>query len=121
LLDSTINTTGAKIAILEISLNTRDFSFVKVAYVRSRKSVVGIATGYRLYDRGVGESGFESGWVKNFLFTSSRPALGSTQPPIQWVPGVKRQEREADHSPPASAEVKKTWIHSSTPTYVFMA
>jgi hypothetical protein len=37
-----------------------------------------------------------SGRVKNFLFsTSSRQALGSTQPPIQWVlgalfPGVKR-------------------------------
>jgi hypothetical protein len=35
-----------------------------------------------------------------------------TQPPIQWVPGalspgVKRPGREVDHSPPASAEVKK--------------
>jgi hypothetical protein len=29
------------------------------------------------------------GRVKNFLFSkSSRPALGSTQPPIQWVPGA---------------------------------
>jgi hypothetical protein len=29
------------------------------------------------------------GRVKNFLFsTSSRPALGSTQLPIQWVPGA---------------------------------
>jgi hypothetical protein len=28
------------------------------------------------------------GRVKNFLFsTSSTPAPGSTQPPIQWVPG----------------------------------
>jgi hypothetical protein len=50
---------------------------------------------------------------KNFLFSkSSRPALGFTQPPIQWVlgdlsPGVKRPGREADHSPPTSAEVKK--------------
>jgi hypothetical protein len=45
----------------------------------------------------------------NFLFTtSSRLALGSTQPSIQWVPGVlspgvKRPVREADHSPPTSA------------------
>jgi hypothetical protein len=49
----------------------------------------------------------------NFLFsTSSRPALGSTQRPFQWVPGalspvVKRPEGEADHLPPASSEVKK--------------
>jgi hypothetical protein len=36
------------------------------------------------------------------------------QSPIQWVPralslGEKRLEREADHSPPASAEVKE-WV-----------
>jgi hypothetical protein len=35
-----------------------------------------------------------------------------TQPPIQWVPGtlslgVKQMWREADHSPPPSAEVKE--------------
>jgi hypothetical protein len=28
---------------------------------------------------------------------------------------------EADHSTPASAEVKKTWIYTSTPPYAFMA
>jgi hypothetical protein len=65
------------------------------------------------------------GRVKNFLFsTSSRPALGPTQPPIQWVPGalspgVKRQGREADHSPPPSSEVKKMWMYTSTPPYAF--
>jgi hypothetical protein len=47
---------------------------------------------------------------------SSRPALGPTQPPIQWVqgalsPGVKRQGHEADHSPPTSAKVKKMCIY----------
>jgi hypothetical protein len=63
------------------------------------------------------------GRFKNFLFsTSSRSALGPTQPPIQWVPralfpGIKRLGREADHSPPASAEVKKMWIYTSTPPY----
>jgi hypothetical protein len=36
-------------------------------------------------------------------------------------PGVKRQGREADHSPLNSAEVKKMWIYTSTPLYVFTA
>jgi hypothetical protein len=34
---------------------------------------------------------------------------------------VKQQGCEADHSPPASAEVRKTWIYTSTPPYAFMA
>jgi hypothetical protein len=61
------------------------------------------------------------GGVENFHSSmSSRPALGSTQPPIQWVPlalcpGVKRPRREANHSPPTSAEVKKTLVYTSTP------
>jgi hypothetical protein len=48
-----------------------------------------------------------------FLFdTMSRQALGPAQPPIKWVPGalslgVKWLRREADHSPPSSAEVKE--------------
>jgi hypothetical protein len=58
-------------------------------------------------------------------FLSSPPVLGPTQPPIQWVPGalsagVKWPGREADHSPPKSAEVKNTWIYTSTPPYIFM-
>jgi hypothetical protein len=61
------------------------------------------------------------------LFTTlSRTALGPTQPPIQWVPGalslgVKRPGREADHSPPFSAEVKNEWSYTSTPQYVLTA
>jgi hypothetical protein len=44
-----------------------------------------------------------SGRVKNVHFSiSSRTAMEFTQPPIQWVagtvsPGVKWQQREADH------------------------
>jgi hypothetical protein len=62
-----------------------------------------------------------------FLYsTASMPDLGPTQPPIQWVPGalssgVKQPGREADHSTPTSANVKNTWIYTSTPPYVFMA
>jgi hypothetical protein len=60
-----------------------------------------------------------------FLFiTTSRPALGPTQP-VQWVPGalslgVKRPGRE-DHSPPSSAEVKNARSYTFTPQYTFMA
>jgi hypothetical protein len=56
-----------------------------------------------------------------FLFTAvSRTALGPTQPPIQWVPGVltlgvKQPRCEAEHSPPSSAEVKNAWSYTSTP------
>jgi hypothetical protein len=35
--------------------------------------------------------------------------------------GVKRPGREADHSPPSSAEVKNAWSYTSTPQYVFMS
>jgi hypothetical protein len=35
--------------------------------------------------------------------------------------GVKRPGSEADQSTPASAEVKKKWIYTSTPPYAFMA
>jgi hypothetical protein len=67
------------------------------------------------------------GKVKNVHFSISyRPVLGATQPPIQKVPKalspvIKQPWREADHSPRTSAEIKKTWIYTSTPPYVFMA
>jgi hypothetical protein len=45
-----------------------------------------------------------------------KPALGSTQPPNQWIPGalspgVKLVRREAYHSPPSGAEFKKAWSY----------
>jgi hypothetical protein len=81
--------------------------------IKSHDSSAGIALGYRLDNRG-SRVQFPAG-AGIFLFTTmSRMALGPTQPPIQWVPGalslgVKRLEREADHSPPSSAKVKE-WV-----------
>jgi hypothetical protein len=45
-----------------------------------------------------------------FLFVSlCRPALGPNQPPIEMGTGIKRPEREADHSHPCIAEIKNAW------------
>jgi hypothetical protein len=80
----------------------------------SPDSSVGIATSYALD----GQSSIPVRG-KIFLFsTPSGPAVVSTQPPSQWVPGpiflgVKRPGFEADHSPPSSAEVNSpTCLHT---------
>jgi len=46
---------------------------------------------------------------------ASRPALGLTQPSIKRIRGGSCLQREADHSPPYSAEVKNAWSYTSTP------
>jgi hypothetical protein len=66
-------------------------------------SSVGMATGY-----GLDGPGIESRWGRDFPHLP-RPALGPTQPPVKWVPGLsrgrKRPVHDADPSPPSSAEV----------------
>jgi hypothetical protein len=107
--------------IYRISPNSRrvPFFFFKDPFLeKSRDRAVGMDTGYRLYDRRFAVLVP----VRSRIFsTSSRPALGPTQPHIQWVWVVKRPGREADHSPPASVEMKRTWIYTSDSPYVFMA
>jgi len=50
-----------------------------------------------------------------FLFTTvSRKALGPAQPGVLSLE-VKRLGREADHSPPSSAEGKNAWSYTTDP------
>jgi hypothetical protein len=91
----------------------------------SRDSSVGIALGYGLDDRG-SKVRFPAG-AGNFSL-HHHVQNGSGAHPDSYSMGtrgfslgVKRPGREADHSPPSSAEVKYAWSYTSTPQYVFMA
>jgi len=78
--------------------------------------------GYGLDDRGsIPDRG------RNFFLfvTAFRPALGSTQPPVQLdtaalSPGVKRPACETDNASPSSTEVKNAWSCTSTPQCAFV-
>jgi hypothetical protein len=93
----------------ELMLNYRFNLFPWI--VRSRVSSGSIVSDYDLDDRAIGIRSPRG--QRTFLLSSvSRPALGPTQPPVQWVPvvlspGVQaRPGRDADHSPLSSAEVE---------------
>jgi hypothetical protein len=91
----------------------------------SSGSVVGIATDYGLNNCEVGVPVP----VGTRIFTSpyhpdrlwGPPEFLSNAYRGAPFPGVKRHGREADNSPPTSAEVKKNWIDTSTPSYAFIA
>jgi hypothetical protein len=85
-----------------------------VQFISGLGSVVSIATGY-----GLDSLRIESQWGQDFL-QLSRPALGPTQPPVQWVPGKERPGHDTDPSLPFSAighERVELYLYSSYGPY----
>jgi len=74
-------------------------------------SSVGIVTDYGLDGPGSNPGGDE-------IFSPSVSAMGLTQLPVKWVPGLSwgkvRPERAVDHSPPSSATVMGEYSYTST-------
>jgi hypothetical protein len=102
------------------------YLLIYIYYLLCQDSPVGIATGYGLDDPGGGGSSSPVRVKKVSLLHIVQ--TGSGVHPTSYkmgtggsFQGVKRQEHEADHSSPTSAEVKKMWIYTPTPPYVFMA
>jgi hypothetical protein len=99
---------------------TRVISHFDNLHFGNRDSAVGIPTSYGMDDWGV----------------RLRVPIGSTilspprRPDRPWSPPsllfnrhwglLRRPGREADHLLPTSAEMKKTWIYTFTPSYIFL-
>jgi hypothetical protein len=94
-----------------------------ISVIESRYSVVSLATG----------CGLDYRWVGIRVPVELRIFSSPRRPDRLWgypasypmgtggsFPGIKAAGREADHSPPTSAEDKKMWIFTSTPPYAFM-
>jgi hypothetical protein len=80
-------------------------------FIKSRDSSVGIALGYGMDDRGsrVRFSAGAGNFSLHHRIKNDSGALPTSYPRgTRWFSlGVKRAGREADHSPPSSAEVKE--------------
>jgi hypothetical protein len=115
-----------KCNVLSLSGYIEDIHCIRIYFVLleywSQDSPVSILTGYTLNGQGIWVP-FQAG-ARDLVPTASRLALGSTQPPIQWVlwvfpPGAMQPGCEADHPHSPSAEVKNRCLPLHSP-YVFM-
>jgi hypothetical protein len=105
--------------ILNFIMRQFTLPYYCVLLYMSRDGSVGIALGYWLDDRG-SKVPFLAGAGNFSLHHRVQNGSGA-----QWLPGalslgINVPGREADHSPPSSAEVKNEWSYTSTPQHSFM-
>jgi hypothetical protein len=82
--------------------------------VQSRSSAVGIATVNGMDDRGIRVPFPVESRIFTFPYRPDRlwgaPNFPSSGNLDAFAGGQRQQQREADHSPPTSAEVPKAWV-----------
>jgi hypothetical protein len=101
-----------------------DCTFRSYRREKIRDSVVGIATGYVLDERGVEVRVPVRSRISLLRAVQAVSGVHPASYPMVTegsFPGVERPDCEADHSTPASAQVKKVWMYTSTPPHAFMA
>jgi hypothetical protein len=114
---------GCSVGIFRLRTKAKEFVFVYFNRLGAKvaQSVERLATGLTTEGQNLN---IDKG--KIFVLSAlSRPILGTTKPPKQWAPsatsgGVKRQERETNHSPPTTTEIKNACTYTSAYTYAFM-
>jgi len=80
--------------------------------MEGQDSVGGTATRY-----GLDGPGITSRWRRDFS-APSRPTLGPTQPPIQWVPGFFQVVKRSTTHPHLAPKLRKQYSYISTPRTV---
>jgi hypothetical protein len=101
------------VAIAKPSNPTRQHNHISSHSTHSSAILILYSEPFLPYGDGLrgGRPGFDSRHGMILISsTASRPAMGPTKPPIQWLlgpisPGTKRPRREADHSPSSTAAV----------------
>jgi hypothetical protein len=102
--------------IAGILLEVTEVTYLLCHNVR-RAAVVGIATGLWAGGSGIW---IPTGTIYFILSKTFVPALGPTQPPVEWVPGFflddKAADREVTTDPPFNDEVKNQWSCTFAPS-----
>jgi hypothetical protein len=112
---------GFEISVTKALMDTQNTLLVSEQFEYLESFVVLLSTLKQMSATGWTAEGseFETREGQGFIQVGSGAHSASSPMCIRAkILGVKRPGREADHSTPTSAVIKKTWIYTSTPPYI---